>query len=72
MLPDPPPLHPVVVLVRPDIDGDLQSTAWLACLCAAASAIAGMRSAETLAQFADELYAEWLARAEKSLVPEGP
>lgn len=35
---------------------------WIVCLLAAACATQGLRSAKMLAELADELYDEWLAR----------
>ena len=38
------------------------SAFWIVCLVAAACATQGLRSAKTLSELADELYAEWLIR----------
>lgn len=49
-------------LTAPHIKTVMEHVAWLACLGAAASATAGLRSAATLSELADELYSEWSLR----------
>lgn len=58
----------IIVTEKPELEGAIESQAWLGCMQAAAVACSGMRSANTIATLADELYTEWLERASAGMV----